>query len=208
MYDDPSDLLAAIRSGEDSFLEYKELIFEGNTIVVEGQGRAPNWIGRQLSAFANTDGGVLVFGVTNSGAVVGIPRDRSDVVTQLVVNVARDNVEPPLDHLIRTDIMELPGIDGQRFVLKIDVLPDYHTVHALRGARPHIRVAKTTREVSMEYLPQLLARRGSLTPVDERPVANASLDDLDESAVRSPLPGAPWRYAGRLRAATAKLEVG
>ncbi len=35
----------------------------------------------------------------------------------------------------------------------------------------------------MEALPRLLARRGSLAPVDERPVLNASAADLDREAI-------------------------
>lgn len=54
-----------MRLGEDSHWEFKELVFAGN--VPKNPGR--NDLADELAAFANTDGGVLLCGVTDSGAV-------------------------------------------------------------------------------------------------------------------------------------------
>lgn len=183
MYDSPAELLRAIHAGEDSLLEFKELVFEGRKIIASSEGQASPWLARQLSAFVNSDGGVLVLGVADSKAIVGVDPERIDDVQQFVTNVARDGVEPPLDHLVIIDAVQLPVAGGTRVVVKVEMRPDYHAVHAPKGARPTVRAGNTTREVSMEALPRLLARRGSLTPVDERPVLSATIDDLDRDAI-------------------------
>lgn len=181
MYATPADLLRAIAAGEDSYLELKEIVVEGNKLIVAGEGRAAPWIARQLCCFANSDGGVLVLGVSDQRVIVGVPEAQLDALAQLVVNAGRESCEPPLDHLLLLDAMEL-GSAGEK-VLKVEVRPDYFGVHAPRGQRPTERIGNTCREVSMESLPRLLARRGSLGPVDERPLLGAGIDDIDTDAI-------------------------
>ncbi len=180
MYDVPAELLAAIDAGEDSLLELKEIVVEGAKLVVADEGRAVPWLARQLSAFCNSDGGVLVLGVADDRRLIGVPDERIDDLQRLVIDAARDGVEPPADHLVRLDAMRLPGQGGETvIVLKVDIRPDYFAVHAPRGKRPFVRAGNTTREVSMEQLPRLLARRSRLLSADERPVLAATWDDLD-----------------------------
>ncbi|MGE3795495.1 MAG: ATP-binding protein [Dehalococcoidia bacterium] len=181
MYDTPAELLRAIAAGEDSYLELKEILVEGNRLVIAGEGQAPSWIARQLCCFANSDGGVVVLGVSDQRVIVGVSEPHLDALQQLVVNAGRENCEPPLDHLLLLDAIEL-GPAGEK-VLKVEVRADYFSVHAPRGRRPTERIGNTCREVSMESLPRLLARRGSLAPVDERPLLGASIEDLDRDAV-------------------------
>ncbi|MEX2658142.1 MAG: ATP-binding protein [Acidimicrobiales bacterium] len=210
MYDTPAELIAAIAAGEDSYLELKELVAEGTKLTVAGEGRATSWIARQLSAFTNTDGGALVLGVADDGTIVGIDRERMDEVQQWIINIGRNNVEPPVDHLLRLDAMALPGGEEDRLVLRVDVRADFYAVHAPQGQRPQIRVGNTTREVSMELLPRLLARRGVLLSADERPVVGAQLADLAWSSVEgyhmrrfSRPPDDLHRFAGNLKLVTA-----
>jgi len=57
VYDTPAELLAAIVGGEDSYLELKQVVFEGRgKIVLDGEGQASHWMARQICAFANTRG--------------------------------------------------------------------------------------------------------------------------------------------------------
>lgn len=179
MYDTPAALLAAIGGGEDSLLECKEVIVSGAKFEVAGEGQAVPWLARQLCAFANADGGVLALGVRDDGVVVGIPAAAVDGLQQLLVNAARDGVEPPLDHLMGVDAMLVPAGSVQAIVLKVDIRADYYAVHAPRGKRPYVRVANTTKEVSMEGLARLLARRSVLASADERPVLRSPVSDLD-----------------------------
>lgn len=94
MYDVPAELLAAIDAGEDSLLELKEIVVEGAKLVVADEGRAVPWLARQLSAFCNSDGGVLVLGVADDRRLIGVPDERIDDLQRLVIDAARDGVEP------------------------------------------------------------------------------------------------------------------
>lgn len=181
MYDSSSELLAEIAGGEDSFIEFKEIVAEGPKLVLAGRGgRAMEWIARQLCGFANSEGGVVVFGVNDERTVVGVPDVLMDRLQLLVAEAGRSGCEPPLDHLLLMDAMALAG---GRTLLKVEIRPDYTTVHAPRGKRPVQRIGSSTREVTMEALPRLLARRGSLTAVDERPLLTAVPTDLDRTQV-------------------------
>ncbi len=180
MYETPAELLRAIAGGEDSYLELKEVRFEGRgKLVLDGEGQASPWLSRQVSAFTNTDGGVLVLGVADSKEVVGIDPERLGDLQLFVLDVARDKVEPPADHLLRLDAMVLGEAGAERTVLRVDIRPDYFAVHAPKSRRPYTRSGNRTVEVSMELLPRLLARRGSLISADERPVLSSTADDLD-----------------------------
>ena len=81
MFDNSKELLDEIRVGGSTFLEFKEVRFAGGKI------RGPNWdsLAGGLDAFANSHGGVFVFGVEDkTHEVVGIPTDRLDAVVDFV----------------------------------------------------------------------------------------------------------------------------
>jgi len=206
VYDTPAELLQAIAGGEDSYLELQEVVLAGRGAMgLEGERQASQRIARQVSAFTNTDGGVLALGVADSKAVIGIDPERMDDLQLFVLDVARDKVEPPADHLLRLDAMVIGTESGDRVVLRVDIRPDYFAVHAPKGRRPFTRSGNRTIEVSMELLPRLLARRGSLISPDERPVLSSTADDLDwlrigryhEARFRRPL-GDRLRFARNL----------
>ena len=82
MYDDVQTLLLEIAAGEDTFLELKEAVFRGNRILIGDAGRAAHEIAEVFCSIANTEGGVVVFGVRKDGAIVGVPRDKKDLLEQ------------------------------------------------------------------------------------------------------------------------------
>lgn len=181
MYDTPDELLRAIRAGEDSYLDYKEVVWKGDQVRFPNEpDKAPAAVAKYLTCFANSDGGVIALGVTDEGDVVGIEPDRVDQLMQFVANVARNNCDPPLDHLVLADRILLPGADGREaLVVKVEVRPARHNVHAPRGRRPYHRVMNTCSEMGMEQQARLLERRGALSSFEERPWPGATLEDLD-----------------------------
>ena len=81
MFDTTEELLAQIRVGEDSALETKELRYKGDKII----GPDRDSIAAEMSAMANSIGGVLVLGVADkSKDIVGIPTERLENVEQWV----------------------------------------------------------------------------------------------------------------------------
>jgi hypothetical protein len=185
MYDTPEDLLRESEAGEDSFLDFKEVGYEGRQLRLlcggrSVQGRASAEVAKDLCCFANSEGGVLVFGVRDDGERIGVEADRMDELQQFLVNVGQNNVEPPLGHLLFFDRMRLPDrSDERRLCLKLEVKKALYNVHAPRGRRPYWRIADQCHEMTLEHQARAFERRGLMSPFEERPVFNAPPEALE-----------------------------
>ena len=79
MFDTTEQILDQLRAGEDGRAEFKEVRL-GDRGVLSPDTEA---LAGELVAFANAAGGGVFLGVTDSGAVAGIPPARVDAVEQL-----------------------------------------------------------------------------------------------------------------------------
>ena len=185
MYDTPDELLREILAGEDSFIEFKEITLKGNEIrFVRGEGRATLELGKDLSCFANTEGGVIVFGVRDDGERVGIPKEKIAYLQEFILNVAQNNVEPPLGHLLLFDRVLLPdSTDKQRLCLKVEVRKALYSVHAPKGRRPYHRLIDRCQEMTLEQQARIFERRGMMIPFEERPVLLANADLVEKTRI-------------------------
>jgi len=187
MYDSRDELLREIQAGEDSYLDFKEVVFRGNQVrFAREEERAPNVLAKLFSCFSNTEGGVIVFGVTNSGDIVGVDPTKMDHLQKFVADVAQNNCEPPLYHLVLMDRVILPGVDGrERLCLKVEVKKALFNVHAPRGRRPYYRAGATCQEMTMEHQARLLERRGQMISFEERPCFAAPISAFDRTLFAS-----------------------
>jgi predicted HTH transcriptional regulator len=178
MYDTTSELLAEIAAGEDAYLEFKEVVFKGNSPRFAGeQSRATEAIARVLCSFANAEGGVLVFGVDDQQKLVGVDPDKASLLEQWVVNVSQNNCEPPV-HVI-PDWKQLPDEAGTaRRCLKVDV-PRSIYVHRSSGGRWMTRVGSHKLDLRPDQLARLLERRQMGKPFEERAVRSVGPEALD-----------------------------
>ena len=176
MFDNKAELLEKIRLGESSFLEFKEVRFEGAKI----RGPHRDSLADELAAFANGRGGVFVLGVEDrTREVTGIPFVRLDEVVQFVRNVCIDSIEPAIEHVV-VDRLLLPAGTGEEVaVVKVDV-PRSLFVHRSPGGYLH-RVADSKRLMSPNLLARLFDQRGQqhVVPFNEQPVPRANLEDLN-----------------------------
>jgi len=172
-----SELLEKIRLGEDSFFELKEVRFAGDKI----RGPSQNDIADELAAFANSRGGVSLFGVDDSTRdIVGIPLDKLDAVEAFVRQASEDSIKPPLAPVIER--LTLPNSSGQEMpVLRVEVPPSLF-VHQSPGGYFY-RVGASKRPIPPDQLARLFQQRSQsrIIRFDESPVPNAHLDDLKES---------------------------
>ena len=179
MLDSVEQLLDKIRLGEDSFIEYKELVFAGARV----KGPARNLLADELAALANARGGVLLLGVHDkTKEVVGIPDGYLDVAEQYASEIVQDSISPPLYPVIER--MQMPGTDGQlRAVIRVAVARSLF-VHRSPGGFLH-RVGSNKRVMESEYLARLLQQRSQarLIRFDEQVVHDASKGDLDRALV-------------------------
>ncbi len=175
MFDSRKELLEAIQLGETSHLELKEIRFAGSKI----SGPKRDDLADEITAFANSGGGVLVLGVEDkSRDIVGIPREHLDTVVGFVKDICADSIKPPVEVLV-IDRLALPSSNEHKVdVVKLEV-PRSLFVHRGPGGYLH-RVGDSKRVMSPEFLARLFQQRSQtrLIRFDEQAVATAQVSDL------------------------------
>lgn len=144
-------------------------------------------IAETLTAFANTQGGVLFIGGGRRGAADGV--SDVDEVTTRILDAAWE-VQPPL-----TRTLPLPtaiDVDGVT-VVAVEVPPGLSHAYRL-GGRFLGRRGTANEALDAEALRQLLLARGEVT-FESLPARDTSLDDLDLEAVEAYAEGLD-RFAG------------
>ncbi|MCB1921573.1 MAG: putative DNA binding domain-containing protein [Candidatus Competibacteraceae bacterium] len=172
-----SELIEKIRSGEDSFLELKEVRFAGSKI----RGPEQNELADGLAAFANAHGGVLILGVHDkTREITGIPLERLDAVGTLTRQACKDCIKPPLAPIIER--LTLPVADGIEQPVVWVVVERSLFVHLSPGGYLH-RVGSSKRPIAPDYLARLFQQRSQsrLIRFDETPAPQARLDTLQET---------------------------
>ncbi|HID61934.1 MAG TPA: transcriptional regulator [Anaerolineae bacterium] len=134
---DPSELLEQIRQGENLHTEFKTVDAHSDDIAAE------------MVAFANTDGGILLFGVRDDGQIVGV--DNVDRLIQRVDQIAYQNCEPPLTVLQETVRMD----DGRVVVVVVRVPKGDQRPYRTNRGRYFIRTSSGKRDASPQELMRL-----------------------------------------------------
>ena len=124
-----------LRLGEDSGWEFKQIEFTGDRPTSPRRDDLAD----EMAALANTNGGVLLCGVSDDGRLPGMSAEQMAALDRLLVEVCTDAVEPPL----RINVHHRE-IDGNAFVL-VDV-PRGAFVHE-RAGRAFIRVGSSKRRL-------------------------------------------------------------
>lgn len=174
MFESIPELLEKIRLGEDSHFEMKEVVLAGQKVV----GPAAESIAQELTSFANSKGGVCVFGVEDvSREAQGLTPQQLDYVETFVRSLCADRIQPPLTPTIHR--LSLPRTDGTSgAVLKVDVDRSLF-VHSVGGAYYH-RIGSSKRQMTPDLLARLLQQRSQARIIryDEQAVPRATMADL------------------------------
>ena len=178
MYNDIYQLKQEIIAGEDTLIELKEVFFKGNQIRFAGKGKAQNVIAEVFISMANTEGGVIVFGVNDHREIVGVDESKRDILEQFVVNISINNCVPQLEPVL--DWLYLPDKNNRPCLcLKVTIAKARYYVHQTSDGRFLKRIGSHRTLIPAEQLGRLLTARRLTIPFEERPVLGASLDDLD-----------------------------
>lgn len=158
------EVLSRIQRGEDSVTQFKIDIKDANHLAEE------------FVAFANAEGGILLIGIDDNRAVVGLDDRQISRLNQLVSNTANENVKPPIYPL--TEIIE---IADKRIIV----------VHVRKGdSRPYqtskglflTKSGSDKRKMSAEELRRLFAMSQRLF-ADEEQLADSDVTDINSEAV-------------------------
>ncbi len=171
---DSERLLQQLKLGEDSRVEFKEVVFAGDRV------REPHRdaIADELAAFGNTIGGTLIFSVSDAGAVRSIDRQQMDALEAFVSEICSDSIRPPLPFV--TQRLPLPD---DSFVLVVEVEQSALVHKSPKGYLT--RQGSSKRELSSEALHRLFQQRGrsGLLGPDEAIVAGTGPNTLDTTLV-------------------------
>ena len=161
-----------LQLGEDSYWEFKEVVFAGNRLT----GPRREDLADEIAAFANASGGVLLCGVTDDGDIQQMSREQMDRLEHLIANICEDSIRPS----IRVNISRRDISEGKTFLL-VEV-PEGHAQHDSPGGS-FIRVGSTKRRMTSEERLRLAQRRGqaSFLWFDKQPVDGTGFGTLDDA---------------------------
>lgn len=168
-----TELLEIIDNGENSGVEFKRDVLQNYDMA------------KELVAFSNLSGGMVLLGVDDDGAIIGLTRADLE---EWVMTTCRDKIRPaiiPFFEIVR-------DVESGKDVAIVSVTRGYD-VHSLwhnNSNKYYIRVGTQSREATPEELARLFQQRGSIR-AELRPVSGATLADLDRRRLRD--------YFGRIR---------
>lgn len=175
MHQNISDLCNQIALGEDSVLELKAVEFRGNKVA----GPHKDSMADELAAMANTATGMIILGIDDkTREILGVPKEKLDLVEEWLRSICNDSIDPPLDCVIRKlRVMDQHGCE--KVILRIDV-PRSLFVHK----SPHgyfRRIGSSKREMKPDVLARLFQQRSQvhLIRFDEQTVPGTTLDNLN-----------------------------
>lgn len=159
-----TELLRLIRGGEDTYLELKLKLSNPERIVQE------------IVALANTDGGTVVFGVSDQLRVEGVHNPES-VQTELV-RICREDVYPPLIPLI-----DVIAFDSGRRIVKLEV-DGRRKPYRTRDGKFYFRIGAEKREATREELSAWLDENRPLA-YENIPLTGVFEGDFDDGLLWS-----------------------
>jgi ATP-dependent DNA helicase RecG len=152
----PPDFDALILEGESSYIEFKNAQVN------------PVSLAEEIVAFANSDGGTILIGIEDDGAISGV--DARDMEMR-VVNICRNAVRPSLIPHISKKIVN-------NLVILIVEIDSADTVHCTVQGKYFIRVGSTKQSPTQQELLRLFQKRRMIT-FDETPVLQAGIASID-----------------------------
>ena len=157
----PQELKDILNQGENSSVEFKESVVR------------PEAMAREMVAFANSKGGVIVIGVADDGTVKGIG-ERTNL-EEWAMNIARTSVSPALN--ISSEFISIDGL-----LVNVISVPKGSDKPYQTGDKYLIRIGSTNRVATQAELMRLFQVSG-VFHYDTVPVAGTTIHDLNLSAL-------------------------
>jgi len=175
-----TELLRIIRGGEDTYLELKVRFSNTEKLIAE------------IIALANTDGGLIVFGVNDQLRIEGVEDPES--VEEGLRELCAQQIQPPVLPWINK-----VAFDNGRRVVVLEV-STANRPHRTLDDRFYVREGAIKRETTREELSRLFGET-HLTRFEQVPVLAATVErEIDESLLWSYLRGVQpvgWGEGGK-----------
>jgi len=169
--------------------QLRQLIQQGESQNIEFKSSLSlkNEVGETISAFANTDGGVILIGVSDESKILGVDIGKKTV--EDLANWVKENTDPQ----IYPD-MKVHQVDGKNIVELS--LKESSEKPVFFKDRAFQRVGKTNQRISASKIRELAKQERVKLHWDERICERATEEDIDEEKVKWFLKRA--RYERRL----------
>lgn len=157
-------------------LELRRLLAAGENLHCDFKREFHSYreLAKDLVCFANTDGGVLLFGIEDDGTVLGV--EEPERLAMQIDEAAFEHCEPPVTVL--TEFVQV----REALVVAARVPRGDARPYRTKSGQFYVRTAARCRQASREELLRLFQATESLY-YDELPVARSSLADLDLDAL-------------------------
>lgn len=154
------ELLDILELGEDSKTQFKE------------DFSSPDALAAEIGAFANTQGGKIFVGVSDSGKVKGLTKEDVARLNQMVSNVCSQKIEPSIS--VTTENIKC----DDKILIIIDVPIGPNKFYISNGRDIWVKVGADKRRAKREELKRLLQESDNLY-ADEQVVEGTSIRDLN-----------------------------
>ncbi|MFN7327460.1 MAG: helix-turn-helix domain-containing protein, partial [Chitinophagales bacterium] len=124
-----------IQNGENAAVEFKRAAVTTDSMA------------KEMVAFANSQGGMILIGVEDDGTITGIDKTKQNEAW--VSNIARDAVIPPIQ--IKSSLERV----GEQEILVVEVPKGKNRPYQTRNDHFYIRVGSTNRRPSLPELMRL-----------------------------------------------------
>ncbi len=140
-------LLSLIENGENLTVEFKEKFSEHKKIA------------KEIIAFANTKGGILIFGVRDNRKIVGIPSEKE--IVELITETVNFYTNPKID--FEVEYFEIKKKLLAVFFIKESKnkphrIEDYNPKFDIRTAEVYIRIADKSVPAGKEMIKLMMIR--------------------------------------------------
>jgi ATP-dependent DNA helicase RecG len=168
-----TELLDLLRNGENSAVEFKRDVI------------TPEQLAKELVAFSNFDGGMVLLGVEDDGSISGITRPKLE---EWVMTACRDKIRPAIIPFYEV----LRDVEPGKDVAVVRVPAGFNVQRVWHNNRhiDYIRVGTQSREPTTDELSRLFQQRGTFR-AELRPVSGVTFNDLDLRRLKD--------YFGRVR---------
>ena len=171
-------LLEKIESGESSSLEFKSSQVITNNVTKS----ARDDISHEIAAFANHKGGMIVFGVSDSGVLEGIDTDRLQTLIDTVSEICHDLIAPPIMDFFVEPVRLSDEEGNEKILVYLDIARSLWAHNSI--GKYYVRQESAKREMSPEQLGRLLQARsqariisfeGQAVPSTDKSILNKDL---------------------------------
>lgn len=157
-----TELLTIIANGEDSKHQFKGNITRSESLAQE------------MVAFSNSQGGLILIGVSDDGGVSGLTVEDMGRLNQLVSNAATDHMRPPVSPM--TQNIALP--DG--LVMVVTVAEGISKPYMDKNLHVYVKSGADKRKVTVREELQRMFQQAALVHADQTLVQGSSITDIDE----------------------------